>query len=175
MNKKFLTVFAVFDDKTQQILNKIQQEILKLGLKGSQTMDIPFHISLGTYETEDEAQLVSKIKEVCDANSSFGLDLTKVNSFGTRVLFIEPKVNDKLLNLRNLFNHDINKNLQWHAHATLFIDDLGGQFEQAKQIALNLFKEEINAKIVRLSMGEFFPKRIIIEENLQKDNYEHKF
>lgn len=167
MNKKFLTVFVVFDDKTQQILNKIQQEILKLGLKGSQTIDIPFHISLGTYETEDEAELVSKIKEVCDANSSFGLDLTKVNSFGTRVLFIEPEVNDELLNLRNLFNHDINKNLQWHAHATLFIDDLGGQFEQAKEIAEKLFKKKIKAKIVGIQMGEFFPTRMIIAKSLK--------
>ena len=44
---KFLTVFAVFDDETQRKLKDIQNNILSLGEKGTQTMDIPFHITLG--------------------------------------------------------------------------------------------------------------------------------
>jgi len=173
MNDKFLTVYAILDDQTQKELAKIQGEIKKLGLVGSQT-NMPFHISLGSYKADMESELIEKIKQVCKENMCFDLNLSKINSFGSRVLFVEPEINQNLLDLRKIFNHDFNPNFDWHAHITLFIDDLGGQFEQAKEIASKLFVKS-QAKIVGISMGEFFPKRDIVEENLQKDNYEQKF
>ena len=154
--------------------NEIQEEIKNSGLIGSQT-DMPFHISIGSYETDNEQELMQRIQTLSKNFAMFDITLKEVGWFGSRVLFIQPEVNDELFKLRSIFNNDINKSFDWHAHATLFIDEIGGQFEQAKEIALKLFKEELNAKIVKICMGEFFPKRIIIEENLQKEQYEQKF
>ena len=173
MNDKFLTVYAVLDDNTQKELARIQGEIKKLGLVGSQT-EMPFHISLGSFPTDKESELIDRIQDVCQKISSFEITLNSISSFGTRVLFVEPEINQNLLNLRKIFNNDVN-NFNWHAHITLFIDDLGGQFEKAKAVAENLFKLKVKAKIERICMGEFFPKRDIIEENLSKDYYEQKF
>ena len=48
--KKFLTVFAVFEKGGQQELRKIQQNIINNNKSNEkQTMDIPFHMSLGSF------------------------------------------------------------------------------------------------------------------------------
>ena len=101
---KFLTVFAVFDDETQRKLKDIQNNILSLGEKGTQTMDIPFHITLGSFPIEDERQLKSRIKETCIQNRQFDISLNKINHFDNKVLFIEPKKSKELKKLHDLFN-----------------------------------------------------------------------
>ena len=81
MQKKFLTVFAVFDNETQKKLNSLQEKILSTGLVGTQTMDIPFHISLGSFPVEMEEELKQRIKEVCLNYFSFEILLEQINSF----------------------------------------------------------------------------------------------
>ena len=77
--KKFLTVFAVFDNKTQQELKALQNKIINSNnSKGKQTMDIPFHISLGSFPTNEESKLQNKILEVCNANQGFEILLDKI-------------------------------------------------------------------------------------------------
>ena len=61
---KFLTVFAVFDDDSQQKLKAFQDSVLDLGYSGTQTMDIPFHISLGSFKTEAEQELTARIRDL---------------------------------------------------------------------------------------------------------------
>ena len=63
---KFLTVFAVFDDSTQALLQSWQDDIFASGLVGTQTMGIPFHISLGSFPTNMEEELEERIKKVCE-------------------------------------------------------------------------------------------------------------
>ena len=63
-NKKFLTVMAVFDDKTQQTLAQIQSDIMRQVGEGTQTMGIPFHLTLGSYPVEMQSEIVDRIKSV---------------------------------------------------------------------------------------------------------------
>ena len=63
-NKKFLTVMAVFDDKTQQTLAQIQSDIIGQVGEGTQTMGIPFHLTLGSYPVEMQSEIVDRIKSV---------------------------------------------------------------------------------------------------------------
>ena len=81
MNKKFLTVFAVFDDETQKKLQSIQNNIFSLGLKGTQTMDIPFHITLGSFPLSEQKNLEQKIRYVCKNYDSFSINLLRINNF----------------------------------------------------------------------------------------------
>lgn len=164
---KFLTVFAVFDDKTQKILKEYQDKVLSLGYNGTQTMDIPFHISLGTYSVNEENAMKQKIHKVCLKNKNFDIKLNKVNRFGYKVLFIEPEINDELKNLHNLFNNNFLKNgFAWEPHATIFMGE-EEQVKTADEYLTSLFSP-ITAKIVGIQMGEFFPTRMIIDENLRK-------
>lgn len=166
MEEKFLTVFAVFDNKTQKKLKSMQDKILALGYAGTQTMDIPFHISLGSFPVKDEEELKSRIKKVCSTKESFEVDLVGVNHFNNKVLFIEPKLNKDLKDLHNLFDCNFPNGFPWHAHATIFC---GSEKEvvMAKELLQKLFKP-IKAKIISIQMGEFFPTRRLVEEQLQK-------
>lgn len=166
-DNKFLTVFAVFDEETQKKLKYYQDQVLSLGYKGIQTMDIPFHISLGTYSVLEEEKLKEKIHEACKENKSFEIKLNNVNRFNYRVLFIEPKLNEELLNLHTIFDNDyLNNPWAWSPHATIFMGE-EGQVKEAEQRLTQIFKP-INAKIVGIQIGEFFPTRMIIKEILQK-------
>ncbi|MDE5562986.1 MAG: 2'-5' RNA ligase family protein [Clostridiales bacterium] len=161
---KFLTVFAVFDDETQQKLKALQNRVLSLGYAGTQTMGIPFHISLGSFKVEDEQELIVRIKEVCSQHSEFDINLNKVNHFNNRVLFIEPSENKDLRGLHELFDNNFADGFPWHAHATIFCGN-EKQVIEAKQCLNDIFVP-IKAKVVGIQMGEFFPTRMIIEEKL---------
>lgn len=161
---KFLTVFAVFDDETQRKLKKIQDDLLSLGEKGTQTMDIPFHISLGSFPLEDKELLKARIKKVCSENSEFYITLNKINHFDNKVLFIEPKKSKELKKLHNIFDMNYADGLPYHAHTTLFCANKE-QVIKAKKYLSKIFKP-ITAKITGIQMGEFFPTKMIVEEKL---------
>ena len=163
---KFLTVFAVFDNETQLKLKDFQDKVLALGYPGTQTMGIPFHISLGSFEVEEEDKLKARIKEVCSQNCSFEINLKEVNHFNNRVLFIEPEVNSSLRRLHELFDGNYADGFPWHAHATILCGD-EEHVIKAKEFLNGIFSP-LKARITGIQMGEFFPTRMIIKEELCK-------
>ena len=162
--EKFLTVFAVFDDETQNKLKSLQNEVLKLGFVGTQTMDIPFHISLGSFPVEKEEELKEKIMQICKQEKAFDISLKSVNDFNNRVLFVEPETSAKLQNLHKIFDNNYADGFPWHAHATIFCDSEENVLKAKKE--LKQIFTPMNAKIVGVQMGEFFPTKMIIEEKL---------
>ena len=162
--EKFLTIFAVFDETTQRKLKAFQDSVLSLGYSGTQTMDIPFHISLGSFKVENEQKLIAKIKSICSQRYEFEINLNKVNHFGNKVLFIEPEYNLKLSELHSLFNGNYADGYPWHAHTTIFCGS-EDQVIEAKEMLNNIFKP-LTAKVIGIQMGEFFPTRMIIAEKL---------
>ena len=130
-------------------------------------MDIPFHISLGSFPTNEESKLQNKILEVCNANQGFEILLDKIGFFGDKVVFAEPVVSEELLKLHKLFDNNFADGFSWHAHSTLFIDDNEDNVKLAKKVAIENFKP-INARIVGIQLGEFFPTRMIVEQDFEK-------
>ena len=166
-DEKFLIVFAVFDDNTQQKLKGLQDKILENNnSKGKQTMNIPFHISLGSFPVNDELKLQDEICKVCDTCESFDIMLEKINSFGSSVVFVEPSVNDNLIKLHKQFDNNFADGFKWHAHTTLFVDDSEENVKKAKKVAIQNFTP-VKASIKELWLGEFFPTRIIEKRNLK--------
>ena len=163
--EKFLTIFAVFDDKTQSILDTYQKQVFELGYTGEQTMGLPFHITLGSFPTEDEAMLTNKVRETSKKYQAFDIDLIKTNDFNNKVLFIEPKINEELLQLHKIFDNNYANGFPWHPHATIYYGEKN-EVIKAKAMLDNIFKP-IKAKIVGIQMGEFFPPRMIIKEALK--------
>ena len=111
---------AVFDDKTQKLLGGIQQSIIDKAGEGTQTMGIPFHITLGSYPVCDEQIVVDKIRAVCAKASAFPIKFRGFNSFGDAVFYLKPEVPDKLISLRKSFENDFAHSFEWVPHATLF-------------------------------------------------------
>ncbi len=159
-NKKFLTVMAVFDDKTQKALAKMQADIIEKVSEGTQTMGIPFHLTLGSYPTDSVDAVVEKIKRVAAVSNSFDVQLVAYKTFSDRVLFLEPTVPEELLALRKSFENDYANGFEWVPHATLFC---GNEDEVRKaKVLLPEFNEPISARIVGIELSEFFPARKII-------------
>lgn len=164
-DNKFLTVMAVFDDKTQKLLGGIQQSIIDKAGEGTQTMGIPFHITLGSYPTGSVDEVVKKIRSVVAVTRAFPIKLLRYNSFGDSVLFLEPAVTDELIALRKQFECDYANGFEWIPHATLFC---GGdaQVRQAKMQTPSL-DFPIEASIVGIELGEFFPPKKIIRMDFE--------
>lgn len=161
MKDKFLTVFAVFDNNTQTKLLNLQKKILeKVKSKGRQTMDIPFHITLGSFPTNEELLLCEKIENVCHLNCVFDVALDKISFFNNGVVFVEPIVNDDLIKLHEEFDCNYANGFEWHAHSTLYIDDNEENINVAKQVAIENF-DRFTARITGIELGEFFPTRMI--------------
>lgn len=162
MQDKFLTVFAVLDEATQKKLKGFQDSVLGLGCPGTQTMGIPFHISLGSFKVEDERELKARITSACSQQRAFEIRLSKVGHFNNRVLFIEPEENAPLRHLHDLFDGNFADGFPWHAHATIFCGE-EAQVIKAKACLDEIFVP-IQGKITGIQMGEFFPTRMIATE-----------
>ena len=158
--KKFLTVMAVFDDETQERLAKIQSNIIKNVGDGTQTMGIPFHLTLGSYPTEAQDDVVAQIQNVASGKKPFEVLLVGYNTFSDKVLFLEPTKPQELLVLRKSFECDYANGFAWVPHATLFCGECD-EVIKAKTYLPELF-EPIRAKIVGIELGEFFPPKKII-------------
>lgn len=154
---------AVFDDDTQERLARIQSTIIRNVGNGTQTMGIPFHLTLGSYPTEAQDEVVAKIEKVALSARPFNVFLVGYNTFSDKVLFLEPTKPQELLDLRKSFECDYANGFEWLPHATLFCGECD-EVIKAKTYLPELF-EPIRAKIVGIELGEFFPPTKIIRIN----------
>ena len=129
-------------------------------------MDIPFHISLGSFPVECAKDLTDRIKTVCSQKKEFEIRLNNINHFNNAVLFVEPTENTELRALHSLFDNNFADGFPWHAHATIFCGDKH-QVVRAKDVAESIFSP-FDAKIIGIQMGEFFPTKILVSETFNK-------
>ena len=168
---KFITVMAIFDGKTQkkfEELNGLMKE--KFGADGK-TKNIPYHISLGSYASEETEQIVERIKQVAREIKSFPVIFEGLQHFGNVVRFMKPRMSEELMNLHLHFDNDYaNGYPEWAAHATVFIHKEPTELEltDALQEKLEALKE---ARIVGIELGEFFPAKFIVRELFEGEEW----
>lgn len=164
--EKFLTIYAVFDDETQSQLKDWQSAILQSGLQGSQSMDIPFHISLGSFSVENKEKLIVLLQNACAKYSSFTVDLLSIKKFNNRVLYIEPSVPSELINLHCIFDSNYADGLPYVPHTTIFIGN-DNEVAISENILLQCFSP-IKATVTEIHLCEFFPAKFITKIELNK-------
>lgn len=164
MKDKFLCVMAQYDRETELKLKEIQKLLLDNGFVGKQTPNLPYHITLGSFDTSQEELLKEKLKTVSHQFYSFDIRLSNIGLFGLDVLFIAPSVNHQLLNLQQCFNNDYADGFGWAAHTTMLIDD-SEIIQKALPYVTNRFKS-FTGKIESVSLYEFWPTRFILEKKL---------
>ena len=154
-DRKFLTVMAVFDSETQSKLSKIQDYLINNLSSGTQTMGIPFHLTLGSYPIDEIEGVIKRIKDVAHKTNSFDIKLVGYSHFGNRVFFLKPEITDDLVSLRRSFECDYANGFEWIPHATLFCGE-EDEIVKAMEIAPHL-DFPVSARIVGIELGEFFP------------------
>ena len=152
---KFLTVIAVLDDETQERMNALQQKILSTGLVGTQTMQIPFHISLGSYPPDCGDEVLRSVRETAGKQTSFPIKLIGIHSFSERVLFLQPEENERLTALHSVFDCAYPQGFPWVPHATLFCGEEAEVRAAKKMIEDTVFP--IDARVTAIELGRFFP------------------
>ncbi|MDE7296924.1 MAG: 2'-5' RNA ligase family protein [Clostridia bacterium] len=163
--EKFLTVYAVLDETTQSELTQLQSRILKKYPQGTQTMGIPFHISLGSFPVSEREDLVRRIEDCIKESSSFPIKLRTLGHFNYSVIFVEPEINDRLVELHKHFEGNFADGFSWHPHVTLYC----GKEEDGIKILNEFSFEKKTAQIVAIELGEFFPTKIIMNGKLARN------
>lgn len=159
MEDKHLYAVAQFDADTEQRLHKLYLGLVNEGLTGTQTKGIPYHITLGTFEVEDEAKVVRRAQEAACAAGAFTLRLAYLGLFGLNVLFVAPAVKRELLDLRKMIVPDgeTAEAFPWVAHITLLMDEPGA-IQRAVPVAAQSFTP-FRATVESIGVYEYFPER----------------
>jgi 2'-5' RNA ligase len=162
MENKALYVLAGYDEMTEGILSNLQQKLFVHGFSGTQTPDIPGHITLGSFDTSRETELVEKLQAVAKGTGSIKITFSHVGIFGgSKVIFVAPDTNHPLLTLKEEFGDSDH----WTAHTTMLIDDPEVIFH-ALPVLLGHFKA-FSGYIEYLYLYEFWPTRLIRKEKLR--------
>ena len=157
---KRLYILAEFDGAAQEKIRDLAKLLRENNLEGTQTKDIPYHITLGSYAANIENDLMILLDEIEKNITAFDVSFGSLGLFGLKVLFLNPDMSLELIELYNYIKgkspHE-GDNLS--AHATLLIDE-----PESILKALPLLAGKFRAfggKVKYLSLYEFFPARFI--------------
>ena len=157
MEGKALYVLAGFDGKTEKKLSNIQNKLYEHGFSGTQTKNIPLHITLGSFSTDKEKELIDFLQKLSKQVDSFEVNLSHVGIFcGSRVIFVAPDCNRNLLELKENFGDSYG----WTPHTTMLIDN-PDVIHEALPAVMKEFTP-ICGKVTTLYLYEFFPTRHIL-------------
>lgn len=167
--EKFITVMAVLDDRTQEIMEDMAQNMLQQYGPDRKTKGIPYHISLGSYAPEDTEEIVERVKQVAEETKPFEIKILSMNHFGNKVRFLEPEMCDDLMKLHLHFDSDYaNGYPGWMPHATVYIHEEPQEIELTKELEEKIEFVKM-AKVVGLELGEFFPTKHIVRVMFEKE------
>lgn len=161
MDEKHIYAIAQYDEDTQQRLAALYLKLVNKGFTGTQTKGIPYHITLGTFDVEDEALVQSRAQAAAAAMDAFTIRLAYIGLFGLNVLFLAPAVKYELLNLRHAIApcRDSADEFPWVAHSTLLMDQPDAVHRAVPLVAEHF--TPFRATIESIGVYEFYPERKI--------------
>jgi len=86
MSEKFLYLLATFDEKTTKQIKEIESIITKTGIVGNQTPNLPPHITLGSFNINQEDEILQLLQCISTKTNSFDLDFNHIGLFGLKAL-----------------------------------------------------------------------------------------
>ena len=169
MENKFLCLMAGYDDDTENHLAGIQKKLYAAGLTGQHTKHIPQHITLQTYPTEQEAEVVQMVQNIAAETKAFEVCFSHIGIFsGGKVLFIAPDKDSDLIALKENFG----PSFDWTPHTTMLIDE-PENIQKALPLVVNEFSS-FNGRVTSLHLYEFWPTRPILTVELGKERTTEK-
>ena len=163
MADKRLYVLAGFDAPTEDRLQAWQNRLYEEGFIGTQTKNIPQHITLGSFPVEMEQELCEQLDRLAKETAAFPVTFNHVGIFGGgKVLFIAPDISHEMLQLKECFGSAYN----WTAHSTMLIDE-PEVILRAAESTLGRFAA-FEGNVTQLHLYEFFPARHIATVQFEK-------
>ena len=160
MAESFLCLMADLDEGVQKYMTAWYEELQKAGFTGTQTPNLPYHISLATYPLEMEDEVLANVKEVASEFSQVEVHLSHIGMFaGGQVLFAAPERNPELDKLQEACQMGVPQQYGFTPHTTILIDD-----PKVVHAALPTFVKcfrPMTGRITRLHLCDFWPTREI--------------
>jgi len=154
---------AGYDDDTEKRLAAMQKRLYEKGFSGTQTRDLPQHITLATFPPERETDLVDLVTRASQETRSFAITFNHIGLFGgSKCLFVAPDPNHDLFRLQQRFGISHN----WTPHTTMLIDEPEVVFA-----ALPLLAESFGSfqgSVQNIHLYEFWPSRQILSLPFEK-------
>ena len=168
MDKKLYLV-AELDNNSQEQFRNLDTIIRQKGITGSQTKDIPYHITLAEFSIDKEAYLLGLLDTIKEEFFEINISYSSLGLFGLKVLFANPDMNMGLIKLYDFVKeHSLNKNSDLSAHTTLLIDEPENIIKILPELSKAFTK--ITGKLTNVSLYEFFPERFIKRITLSRDS-----
>lgn len=169
MAEEFLTLMADLDDDSQQTLSVWYEELKKAGFSGVQTPGLPFHISMGSFSLDKEADVIEEMKVLAARFSAIPVHISHIGLFaGGKVLYAAPDMNPAdLLNLRHAIQTETQEKFPWTPHCTIIIDE-AETIQKALPILARHF-QPFMGRITKLHLCAFWPTREIATVFLEND------
>ena len=155
---------CLLDEKTNETFTELDFMMENEGIK---TIDLPPHITLGTYEGVELEELHDYVKDFVSKNESIELRFSHLGIFEDSVLFVEPKVTKELLQFHEDFHQKYDdlysRNGYYYTlmsnafvpHVSLALGNRD-KILDALEIILDYFKP-FNGFITELAIYEFYP------------------
>jgi len=172
MDKKLYLV-AELDNNFQNKFNELYQIILENEIIGIQTKDIPYHITLCSFQIDDKNIVLNLMDEIKGQFNKINIAFSGFGLFGLNVLYLNPCFNKNLMELYNFANkNSLDKNNEFAAHATLLIDEpenilkilpkINEKFNELIEGKYNAFTGQVE----NIGLYEFSPLKFIKKINL---------
>jgi 2'-5' RNA ligase len=168
MPEQFLTLMADFDDNTQAEMSAWYESLRALGYVGTQTPNLPYHISLAVFPLSEEKKALEIMQNAAKEFAPFQVHLSHIGIFAPgKVLFAAPERNAQLDAIHDACDVFPNPYRPWTPHATILIDESETVCKALPEL-LKSFRP-ILATVTRLHLCAFWPKREIGATHLTKD------
>ena len=170
MAEQFLTLMADLDDDSQAIMTAWYSSLNHAGFKGTQTPDLPFHISMASFLLEQEQEAIELAQKAAREFSPIPVHISHIGIFAPgKVLFGAPERNTELDLLHNACETNPDPQRPWTPHVTLLIDEPSTICE-ALPLVLKSFNPFVG-RIIRLHLCAFWPTREILSIKLNGNRY----
>lgn len=147
---------AGYDETTEITLSTMQQRLYDNGFVGNQTKNLLQHITLGTFETDQEKTLITLVEKAALESCQFDITFNHIGIFGgSSVLFVAPDPNPMLLKLKEYFGDPFN----WTPHTTMLMDKPEVIYKALPLVADNF--SAFQGQVQSVHLYEFWPARHI--------------
>ena len=168
MAEQFLTLMADLDSESQKRLSGWYQILQNEGYTGTQTPNLPYHISLSTFPLDQEERAVEIAERAAADTAPVSVHFSHIGLFaGGKILFAAPEKDPALIALHEACKSDTPQQFPWTPHTTILIDEPDVVY-RALPFVIKAFTPFV-AKITRLHLCAFWPTREIAAYELTAD------
>lgn len=160
MAEKFLTVYAVLDEASQQTLLSCRRVLEAAGIAGTQTNDIPSIFPWEATPWTARMCCLQGFGTYARRPRPSPFISRRLGTLAIAYCLARPEDSDGIMRLRGVFDNDYPNAFPYCPHCTI-LQDTQANVISAGKLLESCFKP-FTATVVGIELGEFFPTRRLL-------------